>query len=119
MRITFDSLEALEAIDQHGSFAAAAKALQKVQSAVSYSVRQLEEGLGVSLFDRAGHRAVLTDAGRAALEEGRRLLAGARRIEALATRLREDWEPRVEIGNLCVPAQRMRPSLARQGGARW
>jgi DNA-binding transcriptional LysR family regulator len=97
MRITFDSLEALEAIDRHGSFSAAAKALHKVQSAVSYSVHQLEEALGVSLFDRAGHRAVLTDAGRAVLEESRRLLAGARRIETLATRFREDWEPRVEI----------------------
>ncbi len=97
MRITFDSLEALEAIDQHGSFAAAARALHKVQSAVSYSVHQLEEGLGVSVFDRKGHRAVLTDAGRAILEESRRLLAGARRIETLATRFREDWEPRVEI----------------------
>lgn len=97
MRITLDSLEALEAIDQHGSFAAAAKALHKVQSAVSYSVHQLEEGLGVSLFDRAGHRAVLTDVGRAVLEEGRRVLAGARRVETIATRFREDWEPRVEI----------------------
>jgi DNA-binding transcriptional LysR family regulator len=97
MRITLDALEALEAIDRHGSFAAAAKALHKVQSAVSYSVRQLEEAVGVDLFDRSGHRAALTDAGRAVLEEGHRLLAGARRIETLATRLREDWEPRVEI----------------------
>jgi DNA-binding transcriptional LysR family regulator len=97
MRVTLDSLEALEAIDNHGSFAAAAKALHKVQSAVSYAVRQLEEAVGVDLFDRTGHRATLTDAGRAVLEEGRRLLAGARRIETLATRLREDWEPRVEI----------------------
>jgi DNA-binding transcriptional LysR family regulator len=97
MRITLDSLEALEAIAHHGSFAAAARALHKVQSAVSYSVRQLEEAAGVDLFDRGGHRATLTDAGRAVLDEGRRLLAGARRIETLASRLREQWEPRVEI----------------------
>lgn len=97
MRISLDSLEALEAIDRHGSFAAAAKALHKVQSAVSYSVRQLEDAVGVSLFDRAGHRATLTEAGRAVLEEGRRLLVGARRIETIVTRLRENWEPRVEI----------------------
>jgi DNA-binding transcriptional LysR family regulator len=97
MRITFDSLEALEAIDRHGSFAAAARALHKVQSAISYSVHQLEEGLGISLFDRRGHKAVLTDSGRMVLEEGRRVLAGARRIETLAARFGEDWEPRVEI----------------------
>ncbi len=97
MRITFESLEALEAIDRHGSFAAAAKALHKVQSAVSYSVHQLEEALGLSLFDRAGHRAVLTEAGRVILEESRRVLSGARRIETLAGRFREDWEPRAEV----------------------
>ena len=97
MRISFESLEALDAIDKHGSFAAAAKALHKVPSAVSYAIHQLEEGLDLSLFDRAGHRAILTDAGRSVLEEGRRILVGARRIETLATRLREDWERRVEI----------------------
>ena len=97
MRITLDALETLEAIHKHGSFAAAAKALHKVQSAVSYSVKQLESTLGVELFDRAGHRAALTDAGRAVLDESRLLVARAKRIESLAARFREDWEPRVEV----------------------
>ncbi len=97
MRLSLDSLEALEAIHRHGTFAGAAKALHKVQSAVSYSVKQLEESLGVELFDRAGHRAVLNDRGRAVLEEGRQVLSRARRIETLAERFQEDWEPSVEI----------------------
>jgi DNA-binding transcriptional LysR family regulator len=63
---------------------------------VSYGVRQLEEGLGVDIFDRRGHRAVLTDAGRMVLDEGRILLARARRVETLAARFHEDWEPRIE-----------------------
>lgn len=97
MRITLDALEALEAIHRHGTFAGAAKALHKVQSAVSYAVKQLEDGLRVELFDRAGHRAVLTDEGRVVLEEARVLLARARRIETLAARFHEKWERRVEI----------------------
>lgn len=97
VKITLDAIETLDAIDRHGSFAGAAKALHKAQSAVSYAVKQLEDGLGVDLFDRAGHRAVLTDTGRAVLEEGRALLVRARRIEAVAARLQEDWEPRVEV----------------------
>jgi DNA-binding transcriptional LysR family regulator len=97
VKITLDSLETLEAIDRHGSFAAAAKALHKAQSAVSYGVKQLEDALGVELFDRAGHRAVLTPAGRNILDEGRALLAQARRIESLASRFQETWEPRIEI----------------------
>jgi DNA-binding transcriptional LysR family regulator len=97
MNITLDGIEALDAIDRHGSFAAAAKSLRKAQSAVSYAIKQLEESLGVELFDRGGHRAVLTQPGRTILEEGRSLLAQARRIEALAGRLSETWEPRIEI----------------------
>ncbi|MFI5296836.1 MAG: LysR family transcriptional regulator [Polyangiales bacterium] len=97
MKITFDGIEALDAIDRTGSFAAAAKALHKAQSAVSYAIKQLEESLDVELFDRGGHRAVLTPAGRTMVQEGRTLLAQARRIEALAGRLSETWEPRIEI----------------------
>ncbi len=94
---TLDALEVLDAIDRHKSFGAAATELHRAQSAVSYAVKQLEESLGIALFDRSGHRAVLTEAGKLVLDEGRALLARARRIEALATRLHETWEPRIEI----------------------
>jgi DNA-binding transcriptional LysR family regulator len=94
---TLDAMEALDAIDRTGSFAGAARSLHKAQSAVSYAVRQLEEGLGVALFDRSGHRAVLTPQGRAILEEGRALLARARRLTSLAHRFSEGWEPRLHV----------------------
>ncbi|MCO4764037.1 MAG: LysR family transcriptional regulator, partial [Myxococcales bacterium] len=60
MRLTLESIETLDAIDTEGSFAGAARKLHKVQSAVSYSVRQLETALGLEIFDRSGHRAQLT-----------------------------------------------------------
>ncbi|XXF80780.1 LysR family transcriptional regulator [Myxococcaceae bacterium GXIMD 01537] len=97
MKITLDAVEALEAIQETGSFAAAAKRLHKVQSAVSYGIKSLEEALGVELFDRTGHRARLTDAGRVVLDEGRLLLARARRLEALAEGIQARWEPRLEV----------------------
>ena len=97
MRITLDALETLEAIQETGSFAGAAQRLHKVQSAVSYTIRQLEEALGVELFDRSGHRARLTEAGRLLLDEGKLLLTRARRLEALAERLQDRWEPRLEV----------------------
>ncbi len=97
MRFSLEQVEALDAIDRHKSFAAAASELHKAQSAISYSVKQLEEALGLELFDRAGHRAVLTDAGRAVLDEGRVLLVRARRIERMAQTLAGSWEPRLEI----------------------
>jgi DNA-binding transcriptional LysR family regulator len=97
MRISLDAIETLEAIHDTGSFAGAAQRLHKVQSAVSYAIRNLEESLGVTLFDRSGHRAQLTDVGRAILDEGRVLLSRARRLETLAARFNEQWEPRLEV----------------------
>lgn len=97
MRISLDAIETLEAIQDTGSFAGAAQRLHKVQSAVSYAIRNLEESLGVTLFDRSGHRARLTDVGRAILDEGRVLLSRARRLETLAARFNDQWEPRLEV----------------------
>lgn len=95
--LTLDALEALDAIDRTGSFAAAAHALHKVQSAVSYNIRSLEEALGLPLFDRSGHRAQLTPAGRAVLDEARGLLARVRRLEHIAARFREGFEPTLQV----------------------
>ncbi|CAM2065025.1 LysR family transcriptional regulator [Sulfidibacter corallicola] len=95
--MNLDQAQSLEAIAEHGSFSAAARALNKAQSAVSYDIKQLESRLGLDLFDRAGHRARLTPQGRAILEECRLLLARARRITSLADRFRDGWEPRLEV----------------------
>lgn len=97
MKIELDDLETLEAIVETGTFAGAAKRLHKAQSAVSYAIRDLEGQLGVELFDRSGHRAELTDVGRMVLQEGRYLLAAARRLETVVSRLAHEWEPRLDV----------------------
>lgn len=97
MKISLDGIEALIAIADSGSFAAAARRLNKVQSAVSYNVKQLEEALDIEIFDRSGHRAKLTAAGVAVLDEGRFLLARAERLERLAGRFAEGWEARLQV----------------------
>src|SRR4029078_10885130 len=70
MRLSLDALAVLDAIDRRGSFAAAALELDHVPSAITYTVRRMEEDLDLLLFDRRGHRAQFTPAGR-------RLPAGA------------------------------------------
>ncbi len=97
MDVTLDQLRVLDAIDRTGSFALAADELHRVPSAVSYAVRQLEEALGVVLFDRSGRRATLTGAGRRVLELGRELLGGADRLGRLAAELRGGWEPELHV----------------------
>ena len=65
----------MDTIARTGSFAAAARELGKVPSALTYSVRQLEDALDVLLFDRSSRQAQFTAAGEELLNEGRRLLA--------------------------------------------
>lgn len=52
-------------VHQRGTVAAAAAALGYTPPAVTQQLAKLERGLGVSLFDRAGGRLAVTDAGRA------------------------------------------------------
>ena len=97
MRLSLDALLALDAIDRNGSFAAAAAELHRVPSAVTYTVRKLEEDLDVPLFDRRGHRAKLTAAGRELLAEGRHLLRAAGELEARVKRVATGWEAELAI----------------------
>ena len=97
MRLSLDSIQVLDAIDRNGSFALAASELHRVPSAITYSVKQLEEGLGVELFDRKGHRAVLTDAGRELLAEGRHLLRAAADLECRVQQVAKGWESELRI----------------------
>src|SRR5688572_25404019 len=97
MRLTLDALQVLDAIDRRGSFAAAAEELHRVPSAITYSVKQLEEALGLSLFDRARQRAVLTAAGRELLAEGRRLLRAVSDLECRVQQVAKGWEAELRI----------------------
>src|SRR5258708_9537498 len=92
MSLSLESLQVLDAIDRKGSFAGAAEDLHRVPSAITYSIRQLEESLGIDLFDRSGHRAVLNAAGRELLSEGRRLLRAAADLECPVQQLAKGWE---------------------------
>jgi DNA-binding transcriptional LysR family regulator len=97
MKISLDALQLLDAIDVRGSFAGAAAALHRVPSAVTHAVRRLEDDLDVKLFARAGRQAVLTPAGRALLDEGRRLLRAAGELERHVQRVATGWETELAI----------------------
>jgi DNA-binding transcriptional LysR family regulator len=95
--LTPEALAMMDTIARSGSFAAAARELGKVPSALTYSVRQLEDALDVLLFDRSSRQAQLTAAGEELLREGRRLL---QEIDAVANRVRRvacGWETQLTI----------------------
>jgi len=95
--LTPEALAMMDTIARTGSFAAAARELGKVPSALTYNVRQLEDALDVLLFDRSSRQAQLTAAGEELLNEGRRLLA---EMDAVANRVRRvatGWETQLTI----------------------
>ncbi len=97
MRLNLDNLLVIDAIERYGSFAAAAEALHRVPSALTYNVQKLEQDLSVQLFDRSGHRAVLTPAGVELLREGRHLLHAATELENRVKRVAAGVETELRI----------------------
>jgi len=95
--LTPDALVMMDTIARSGSFAAAARELGKVPSALTYSVRQLEEALDVLLFDRSSRQAQLTAAGQELLQEGRRLLQEMSAVANRVSRVAGGWEAALAI----------------------
>jgi molybdate transport repressor ModE-like protein len=90
--LTPDALSLLQTVADHGSFAAAARELGLVPSAVTYRIRQIEDALDVLLFDRSSRQARLTAAGNELLCAGQQLLQD---IDAIANRVKRvatGWE---------------------------
>ena len=91
--LTLDQLRVLVMVAEIGSFSAAARRLRRVQSAISKSVRTLEETLSIQVFDRAGKYPVLTPAGSALVDDARKLLRDADALKARARGMAEGLEP--------------------------
>jgi len=104
------SLEVVDAVARVGSFTAAAAELHRVPSAISYTIRQLEEWLAVSLFERRHRDVVLTDAGRVFIQEGRgvikKMLATRRQCQQVAN----GWRGQINIAVDCI----VKPQRTRQ-----
>ncbi|MBD9579658.1 LysR family transcriptional regulator [Pseudomonas sp. PDM23] len=75
----------------------AAETLHISQSPLSRQIAQLEERLGLQLFERSQQRLRLTSDGRTFLHEAKALLKHAERLESLGRRL-----GRGETGGLCI-----------------
>lgn len=95
--LTPDALAMLQTIAATGSFAAAARALGVVPSALTYRVRQMEDALDVLLYDRSSRQARLTEAGAELLREGARLLADMDAVANRVKRVATGWEPQLTL----------------------
>lgn len=83
--LTLDQMRTFVTVAECGSFRAGAVRLSRVQSAISHSIANLEAQLEVRLFDRSGHRPILTPEGQALLTNARDILL---RVDAMRARAR-------------------------------
>jgi DNA-binding transcriptional LysR family regulator len=84
--MTFEQMKIFLEAAHFGSFTHAAERLGLTQSAVSVSIKKLEEKHDIALFDRSGRRLILTEAGQVLLNEAERILRDVeltvRRVES-------------------------------------
>lgn len=84
MQSSLRQLEYAVAVADHGSFHAAARACHVSQPGLSAQIRQLEEMLGVRLFERSRRQVLLTAAGEEVVRRARTVLAGVADLEEAA-----------------------------------
>lgn len=95
--MTIDQLQVFKTIVDLGSFRAAAEATHRAQSAVSYSIKQLEAQLGFNLFDRQSYRPELTKKGQRFFEEVVHTLSHIDHLEELGEQLAGNKEPLLRL----------------------
>jgi DNA-binding transcriptional LysR family regulator len=95
--VTIEQLRTVRAVAEAGSFSAAARALGRVQAAVSQSIDRLEAQLGVRVFDRTGRVPRLTPRGEAIVHAAAKVESGIDELEDLVVALRRGEETTLSI----------------------
>ena len=95
--VSLDQLRTFVAAVDEGSFSAAGRKLNRVQSAVSGWVGALEARLGVALFDRASRYPRLTPEGVLLLGDARSIVAGVDTLKARAKLMASGLEPELSV----------------------
>lgn len=96
-------LAIIRAVDQHGSLTAAAEKLHLTQSALSHTVRKLEDQLGVAIWYREGRRLRPTQAGEYLLAVANRLIPQLSYAEERLAQFARGERGALRIGMECHP----------------
>ncbi len=95
--VSLDQLRTFIAAVDEGSFSAAARRLNRVQSAVSGWIGGLEEQIGVLLFDRSGRFPRLTPEGVLLLQDARNVVSGVDTLKARAKLMAAGLEAELSV----------------------
>lgn len=115
-RVPLDSrqLKAFSALARTGSFTLAAKELFLTQSAVSHSMRALEESVGCRLLDRMGKKVALTQAGEQLLVHAEKILDEMERARGGLLQLGKWGQSRLRLGASSTLSHYLLPPVLRE-----
>jgi DNA-binding transcriptional LysR family regulator len=88
VHLTLRQLKVFESVARHLNYTRAAQELFLTQPAVSMQVKQLEESLGVALFEQLGKRIHLTEAGREVLGYARTVTQQLDELEGILNHIK-------------------------------
>jgi len=108
---TLRQMEYVVAVAEHRQFSEAARRLAVSQPALSKQIKEVEESLGVAIFERARPRLLITADGKRVVEQCRRVLREAEELAAIARAMGGPLERRLELGVIPTIAPFMLPSL--------
>ncbi|MCF6371292.1 LysR family transcriptional regulator [Rhizobium halophilum] len=110
---TVDQLRVFITVVEAGSFAGAARKLNRATSVISYTIANLELQLGVSLFDRlTTKKPQLTLEGRTVLSEARAVSNGINNLRAKVKGMLQGVEPEINLAlDVMLPAARVTDAL--------
>ena len=108
-RLKLHLLRALDAIDAQRSLLKASTALGVSQPALTKSLQEIEDIVGVRLFDRHARGVQPTEAGAVLVQSARRILAEMRRIDEELDRVFSPTRGTVALGTLPVAAAGVLP----------
>ncbi len=111
INITLKQLRYFEALARHGHFGKAAEACAISQPALSMQIKEMEEVLGASLFERGARQIRLTHFGEVAAERARDILRATEELGDLARASRERLVGRLRIGVIPTVAPYLLPSV--------
>ena len=112
--VNLDQLKAFVEVAERGSFTAAAHQLNLSQPAITHQVKELERRFKVTLFERLGKRAHLTEAGQELIEHARHLLDEDMRTSVAMRRFDDGWLGRVRLGSSMTFLMHSLPPILRR-----
>ncbi|OAN13104.1 LysR family transcriptional regulator [Photobacterium jeanii] len=95
--IALEHLHVVNVIHQEGSFRKASERLFKARSAVSYSVKQVEEYYQIEIFNRETYRPELTRNGKILLQKIQHLLNEANEFDMFAKQMSSEVETELRL----------------------